>query len=108
MAFAFCEIANAALSVGDAWVAPELLGARNGWTRPRRLGRKPRLENPGRTPRDSPVTLVAPPEGAQSAVVALQHRPLPADIGTIPVRPFEVKAIALHKKRVGKAIGPVL
>ena len=54
------------------------------------------------------MTLVAPPEGAQSAVVALQHRPLPVDIETIPVRPFEVKAIALHKTRVGKAIGPVL
>ena len=45
------------------------------------------------------MTLVAPPEGMQSAVIALQHRPLPADTGTIPFPPLPVKPVALHKSR---------
>src|SRR4029434_8909708 len=66
--FALSRIGEPRPGVTDAWDFPELLGAQSGWTRPQRLGsgRKPRLELPGRTPRDSPVTLVAPPEGAQS------------------------------------------
>ena len=50
------------------------------------------------------MTLVASPEGAQSAVVAIQHRPLPADIETIPALPLEVKPVAPHNLGIAAAV----
>ena len=56
-------------------------------------GRKPRSGNYRRTPGESPRSLVASREGAQTAVFAVQHRPFPADRrNRYPRRPVPVKA----------------
>ncbi len=49
------------------------------------------------------MTLVAASKGAQTAVIAAQHQPLPADTETIPAAPRRVKPVALHNRRSRRA-----
>src|SRR5271169_6003296 len=55
-------------------------------------------EHTGRASRDSPLTLVASPERAQTTVIARQHRLLPIDRVTLPLLPGLVKPVAAHKR----------
>ncbi len=63
-------------------------------------GRKPRSGNTRPRPEGIPADACGIAKGAQTAVIAPQHRPSPAERSTLPAAPAPVKPVAPHNRRM--------